>query len=180
MKINVGTKNQPKIDAVIDTVKLYPKLFPKPEIRGVEVEIPLFGHPKSVDETIQGAIERARKAFKNCDFSFGIEGGLMKVPSAQTGYMETGACAVFDGKQIYLGLAPAFEWPQKMLDLILSNKADGSQAFKLLGFTKHEKLGAQKGGILGVLTDQRVPREDFTRYSIIMALIQLEKPEYYQ
>lgn len=46
MKISVGSKNQTKIKAVLDAVKLYPKLFPKPEIVGADVDAPLFGHPK--------------------------------------------------------------------------------------------------------------------------------------
>jgi len=179
MRINVGSKNQTKIDAVIDAVKLYPKLFVAPEIKGIDVDIPLFGHPKSIDETVEGAITRAKKAFLDCDYSFGIEGGLMKVAGSQTGYMETGACAIYDGQKIYLGLSPAFEWPKKVFDLIISGKADGSQAFKLTGLTKHKKLGAMSGGITGVLTDQRLKREDFTKYAIIMALIQLDQPQYF-
>lgn len=179
MRINVGSKNQTKVDAVIDAVKLYPHLFPHATVVGVDVDIPLFGHPKNLEETVQGAIDRAKQAYQDCDYSFGIEGGLVKVPQASTGYLETGACAVYDGKKIYLGLSPAFEWPQKVLDLILSDKADGSAAFRQVGLTHHEKLGAMKGGITGVLTDQRLTREDFSKYAIIMALIQLDKPEYY-
>ena len=176
MKIHVGSKNRTKIQAVADALKLYPRLFPNPEITGINVDIPLFGHPKNLKETIEGARFRARKAFTECDYSFGIEGGLMEVPYAKTGFMETGACAIYDGKKFYLGLAPAFEWPKKVTALIVSNNADGSQAFKQLGLTRNEKLGSQPGGIIGFLTDNKLTREDFTKYSIIMAIIYLEKP----
>ncbi len=179
MKIHVGSKNQTKVMAVEEAIALYPKLFPKPEIRGVDVDIDLFGHPKNLKETVRGARERAKKAFSDCDYSFGLEGGLMKVPLSKSGFMEVGACAIYDGKNYYLGLSPAFEWPKKVTDLILSNKADASQAFKQLGLTQHEKLGAVKGGIVGVLTGERLTREEFTKYSIIMALSQLEKPEFF-
>lgn len=49
----------------------------------------------------------------------------------------------------------------------------------MLGLTHEEKLGAVPGGIIGFLTNGRLTREDFTKYSIIMALIQLEKPEFF-
>jgi len=180
MKINVGSKNQTKIQAVRDALRLYPKLFPNPEIIGMDITVPLFGHPKSLDETVQGAIKRAKEASVDCEYSFGLEGGLMEVPSSKTGFMEVGACAIFDGKNIYLGLSPAFEWPKKVTELIVNGKADASQAFKQLGLTEHEKLGAVKGGVINILTQGRLTREDFTKYSIIMALILLEKPEYYK
>ncbi len=103
----------------------------------------------------------------------------MEVPFSQNGFLEVGACAIYDGKDTYIGLAPAFEWPRQVTQLILSNKADASQAFKQLGLTHHEKLGAMPGGIIGFLTDNKVTREDFTKYSIIMAVIRLEKSGLY-
>ena len=103
----------------------------------------------------------------------------MEVPYSKTGFMEVGACAIFDGKTIHLGLSPAYEWPKKVTKMILEGTADASQALKQLGYTHHEKLGAMPGGAIGFLTDGRLTREDFTKYSIIMALIHLEKPEYF-
>ena len=179
MRVYVGSKNKTKVQAVHDALLLYPTLFTNPEIIGIDVEIELFGHPKSLKETVAGARERAKKAFGDCDYSFGLEGGLIKVPYSKTGYMEVNACAIYDGKNFHLGLSPAYEWPREVTKLILSGKADASQAFKQLGYTKHEKLGAMDGGISGVLTNGRLTREDFIKYSIIPALIHLEKPEFY-
>lgn len=180
MRINVGSQNQTKVAAVEEAVKLYPQLFSDAQVKGVKIEIEEFGHPKSLGATVKGAKDRAKKAFIDCDYSFGIEGGLMKVPHTKHKYMETGVCAIYNGKAFSIGIAPAIAWPPKVLELILSNQADGSQAFHRLGYTKHKKLGAQKGGILGVLTEGRMTREAFTKYSIISALIQLEKPEFYK
>ena len=180
MRIHVGSKNRTKIKAVIDAVKLYPNLFPNPEVIGINLNVGLFGHPKNIEETVRGAVERARNAHSDCDYSFGLEGGLMEVPLSKTGFMEVGVCAIYDGKNFYLGLSPAFEWPKQVTNLILSNKADASQAFKQLGLTHHEKLGAVEGGIIGFLTDRRLTRENSTKYSIIMALIHLDKPEFFE
>ena len=179
MKINVGSKNKTKIQAVADSVLLYPNLFPNAEVVGIDVNIELFGHPKNLQETVDGAVARAKQAFVDCDYSFGLEGGQMEVPHSKSGFMEVGACAVYDGKNICIGLSPAFEWPIEVTKYILDGKGDASKAFKELGLTEHDKLGAQDGGIAGFLSNGRMTREDFTKYGIIMALIQLEWPEIY-
>lgn len=98
MKINVGSQNNTKIQAVREAVSVYPHLFPDPEVIGIDVNVPEYGHPKNIKETVEGAIARAKKAFIDCDYSFGIEGGLMEVPYTKTGFMETGVCAIYDGK----------------------------------------------------------------------------------
>ena len=180
MNLKVGSKNQTKIQAVREAAGLYPDIFPDPQVEGVEVGVDLYGHPKNVKETVEGAIERAKKAYQNCKYSFGLEGGLIEVPYTKSRYMEIGACAIFDGKSFSIGLSPAYEWPSEATRMILEDGVDASQALKLIGYTNHEKLGALPGGGIGSLTEGRMTREDFTRYSIIMAMIQLEKPEYYK
>jgi len=179
MKINIGSQNKTKIAAVKATVALYPNIFKSAQIEGVAIETEEFGHPKNIKETITGAIERARKAYFNCDYSIGLEGGLIEVPLSKTGFMEIGACAIYNGKNYFLGLSPAFEWPKKVTEMIISGEADASQAFKRLGLTEHDKLGALEGGIVGFLSKGRLTREEFTKQSIIMALIQLENAELY-
>jgi inosine/xanthosine triphosphatase len=179
MKIGVGSMNAVKIQAVKDAVSLYPELFTTAEVSGVEVQVEEFGHPKNMEEVTQGAVDRAKQALIGNDFGFGLESGLVKVPHTRTGYLEIQMCAIYDGKNIYIGSSPGFEWPPKVTELIASGKADGSQAFRMAGFTQNEKQGAQKGGIIGILTKGRVPREDQLRYSIMMALVQLENPEMY-
>ena len=179
MKINVGSKNKTKFASVEDAVRLYPELFPSAEVVGVEIDNDLYGHPKGIEETVEGAVYRAKQAFKNCAYSFGLEGGLIEVPQTQSGYMEVGVCAIYDGKEIYLGLSPAFEWPFPVTQMIVKREADASQALYKLGLTKHEKLGNVEGGGVGFLTGKRLTREEFTKYSIIMALIRLDKAELY-
>jgi non-canonical (house-cleaning) NTP pyrophosphatase len=93
--------------------------------------------------------------------------------------METGACALYDGTTFHLGLAPSFEWPLTVTRMILNGEADASSAFKRLGLTEHEKLGAMDGGILGMLSDGTVSREDFSKTSILMAIIQINKKKMY-
>ncbi len=149
MKIHVGSQNKIEIQAVREAVTMYPNLFPEPEVEGIDVSVDTFGHPKKLDETVQGAIQRAKASYEGSHCSFGIEGGLMEVPHTKTGYMEVGACAIYNGKDIFLGLSPAFEWPKNVNDFILEGKGDASLAFKQFGYTHHEKLGKETGELSG-------------------------------
>jgi inosine/xanthosine triphosphatase len=178
MKLNVGSKNQTKLIAVKEAVALYPDIFPNAEVISIVVNVEEFGHPKSLDETIKGAIDRAKAAFVDCSYSFGIEGGLMAVPYTKTGFMEVGVCAIYDGKECYLGLSSAFEWPPKVFDMIVNHNKDGSQAVREAGLTKHEKVGAA-GGVISVLSHDKANRKDKTIDSIVMAMIHLQNPELY-
>ena len=176
MKIGVGSKNKTKINAVVETLRDCP-MFDGAEIESVDVQVEQFGHPKSLDETVSGAVDRAKQAYVNHDFGFGIEGGLMKVPQTKSGYMEVAVCAIYDGKQIHLGLSQACEWPKKVLEKILGG-LDGSQAMKAVGLTQHEKLGEHEG-LIGILTKGRTNRTEFNKGAVVMALMHLENPEHY-
>ena len=76
MRINSGSKNKIKIDALKEILFDYP-YFKNAEIEAVEAPSGVDNQPKSLEETISGAMNRAKKAFANCDYSFGLESGLM-------------------------------------------------------------------------------------------------------
>jgi len=177
MKINIGSLNGTKVQAVTEVLHDYP-IFKGVKIVPTQVEVELYGHPKSLEETIQGAMDRAKQAFRDCDYAFGLEGGLMTAPHTKTGFMEVTACAIYDGRQYCLGLSPAFEWPKSVTNFIVKDGMDGSQALKKAGFTDHEKIGAAHGGIW-YLTKQRMDRKEYMKPAITMSLIQLENPEHY-
>jgi inosine/xanthosine triphosphatase len=176
MVINVGSSNPTKIAAVANLVTNH-KLFQDTVVNGIEVKIEEFGHPKTLKDTILGAKQRAEYSFRDCSYSFGLESGMFKSPDTKSGYFETTACAIFDGKRFHLGLSPSFEWPAAMVDLILAG-SDGSQAFKQIGLTKHQKIGTAEGGIY-ILTHGKLNRTKLNELAIMMALIHLENPEHY-
>lgn len=178
MRVTVGSTNATKVEAVRTILADYP-LFAGAAVEGVSVSVEEFGHPKNLNEIVSGARERARQAFVDADYSFGIEGGLMAVPGTKTGYMEVAACAIFDGLNYYLGLSPGYEWPRAVLDGILHHGLDGSQALRAAGITTEEKIGASRGGI-AILTCDRINRTLYNKLAIQMALIQLEFPEHYR
>jgi len=153
-------------------------MFADAEIDGVEVQVEEFGHPKNIEETVAGAVDRAKQAQKGRDYGFGIEGGLLAVPQTKTGHMEVAVCAIYDGKQIHMGLSQGVEWPRKVAHSILHEGLDGSQAMKKHGLTAHTKLGEHEG-LVGIMTKGRTNRKEFNKTAIMMALIHLENPEMY-
>lgn len=174
--IHVGSKNPTKIQAAENVFK-NSNLFDSLDVRGVEVDIEEFGHPKSMKETIDGAKDRALGAFDGSVLSVGLESGLIEAPHTKTGYFETTACALYDGKSFAIGLGPSYEWPIEMTKMIL-NGLDGSQAFKEMGLTDSPKIGAAEGGVY-VLTDGMINRTQLNELAITMALIQLKNPAHY-
>lgn len=177
MKVGMGSLNKTKLAALEAVLKDYP-LFASAEVVGVDAVTDVFGHPKSLEETIEGAIARAKKAYEGHDYGFGIEGGLMKVPYSKSGYMEVGACAIYDGTQVHLGLSPALEWPLEMHDSIMNKGLDGSQAMRAAGLTNEAKPGEGEG-IIGVLTNSRLTRTNYNKLAIMMALTHVEHPEFF-
>lgn len=177
MKIHVGSKNQTKVEAVIKMIETS-ALLGGAEVIGVDVHVETFGHPRSLEEVINGAVDRAKQAFGDCQYSVGIESGLMAFPHSKTGHVEVAVCAIWDGEQLALGTAPAFEWPTHVLDGILNKGLDGSQALKAAGVTSHQKIGTAEGGI-HILTNGRMSRTEQNSYAVMMALIQLEHPQHY-
>ncbi len=176
MKIHVGSKNPTKIAGVENIVRKS-EMFKDAEVIGIDANVEEFGHPKTLDETIQGAKDRALAVFEGADYSVGIESGLFGVEGTKSGYLEIAVCVIYDGKNYHIGTGPSFEWPKKMVNLILSGQ-DGSQAFKALGLTEHEKIGNAEGGIY-VLTLGKLNRTNLNELAFATALLQLENPNFY-
>ncbi len=153
-------------------------MFKGSQVIGVDVHVEQFGHPKNIEEIVSGAIDRAKQAFNGHDLGFGIESGLIQIPETKTGHMEITVCAIYDGRRIHMGLSPAFEWPQNILDAILVKGLDGSQAMKAVGLTLDPKIG-ERGGFIGMFSRGRINRTALNKSAIMMALIHLENPEHF-
>ncbi|OIO63560.1 inosine/xanthosine triphosphatase [Candidatus Woesearchaeota archaeon CG_4_10_14_0_2_um_filter_33_10] len=178
MRINVGSKNQVKVDAVREIIKDYDFLS-EAEVFSLEVPSGVYKQPTSMDETIQGAKNRAKSAFQNCKYSFGIESGLIKVPHSKTGYMNICACAIYDGKNYHLGISSAFEYPTNVTKLVFSEGLEIDEAIYKTGLTKDKRIG-RSGGVIGYLTKGRLTRKEYIKQAIITALIHLENPELFK
>ncbi len=101
----------------------------------------------------------------------------MQVPFSKTGHMDVCACAIYDGREFHLGLSSAWEFPdKKVLDYMLNDGLDMSQAINKAGLTKNPKVGSEEGAI-GILTKGRLDRKEYTKQALRTALIHLEPLE---
>lgn len=173
-KVVVGSKNKAKIFAVDELLKEYPHLADH-VVCGVEAVSSVSEQPKSLDETIRGAMNRARNAFAACDYSVGVESGLIQVPYTKGGYMDVCCAAIYDGHEYHLGLSSAWEFPDRRItDLMVREGLDMSQAINKAGLTRKENIGSEEGAI-GILTKGRIDRKEYTKQALRMALIHLEQ-----
>lgn len=177
MKISVGSTNSIKISALKEIISEYDFLA-SAEVVSCDASSEVSNQPKTMDETIQGAMNRAKNAIHNCEYSFGLESGLMKVPYTKSGYMDFCACAIFDGKRFHLGLSSAFEYPKEVIRLIFAEGLEVDEAYVKLGLTENARIGRAEG-VIGQLTKGRLPRKEYTKQAIRTALIHLENKNLY-
>jgi len=168
-RIIVASLNQNKINAVKD---VFPSFF----IEGKACDSGVREQPLSLEETIEGAINRAKMVFGNCTYSAGIEDGISSVPQTTSGYMNFCCCALYDGSRIYLGLGPAFEYPPECTRKVIQDGITISEAF--IPFSGKPNIGYDEG-IIGWLTGGWINRKDYTKQAVEMARIQIDNPELY-
>lgn len=181
MHIIVGSTNQIKVAAVTEIIKEY-QILAHAKVIAIESPSCVADQPLSLEETINGAKNRAQHAFQSqpAHFGFGIESGLFPVPQVKTGYMTVCACAIYDGKEFYVGLSSAFESPVQITKLIVTGGLTMAQAFNKTGVVNNPKLGSTGGGAVGLLTKGRVDRVAYSKQAVIMAMIELENAELFK
>ena len=173
MHIKVGTRNRAKLEAVAEMLAEYPHLKDA-TIEGVEVSSGVSNQPLSLEETVTGAENRAKAAFADCDYSVGIESGLMNVPRTKSGYMDVCVAAIHDGSNLHLGLSSCWEFPDPSItELMTKQGLDMSQAVNRAGLTDDPSVGSNQGAI-GILTKGKLNRKEYTKQALRVALIHID------
>ncbi len=173
MKIKIGSANKIKVEAAREMLRDYPHLKDA-EVFSVEVSSGVADQPKSLEEIVAGAINRAKNAWQDCDYGLGLESGLMAVPNTKSGFMDVCVCAIFDGNECHLGLSSAWEAPRQVMNHMLNDGLDMNQAALKAGFTDNLKVGSAEG-LVGIMTKGRLTRKEYTKEAIRTALIHLEE-----
>ncbi len=173
MKVVVGSKNPVKINAARNVLL---KIYGEVNVTGVEVDSEVPPQPFGKDETIQGAVNRAKNAYSNdFDLSIGIESGLMEIMNSITGYIDLQWCAVFDGEEITLGVSSGFEYPPIVINEVLKGVEVGDVMDKVTGV---DNLG-QKAGAVSYLSKGLLDRTENTEQCILTAMIPRMNEEIY-
>jgi len=175
MKVIVGSQNNAKVLAVAESLVDYKQLKDF-EVIGINADSKISDQPLTLQETITGAINRAKESFesKDASYGFGIESGLMAVPHTLSGHLDVCVCAITDIDGTYIGISSAWEFPNKDIsDAMTKDGLDMAQACVKFGLTDDPDIG-QKGGAIGLVTNGRLGRKEYTQEAIRNALIHIE------
>lgn len=173
MQVTVGSKNPVKLQA---TKNIMEKIYPKLTLRAVDVDSGVPDQPFGLDQTIQGAINRAKNAFtSDIDLSVGIESGLMETAHSLTGYLDLQWCAIYDGKKITLGVSAGFEYPPMVIKEVLKGNEVGEIMDRVTGVND---LG-EKAGAVSYLTRGMLDRTENTEQCVLMAMVPRLNQEVY-
>ena len=145
MIVRVGTAGAMKVAAVR---KAFARYFRGARVEGVDVPSGVSPQPLSFGEIAKGARNRARAAFRDCDYAVGIEAGIFRLAALSARPFQITLACVFDGRREALGAGPFYEVPARMVREIV--KADT--------------------GSVAVVTKGKLTREQVTRDAVLMAL----------
>ncbi|QLG50864.1 inosine/xanthosine triphosphatase [Natrinema halophilum] len=144
MEIAVGSTNPVKIDAVERTLERY-----DPTVTAIDVDSGVGEQPRSVDETVRGAENRARRALAatRADYGVGLEGGIARFePVPGLSLIMWGA--VTDGARTERGGGPVLRLPDRVAERVTEGAELGPILDEMLG----TENVAQAEGAAGVLT----------------------------
>jgi len=174
MRIIVGSKNPVKVGAVAVIFKHY---FPEVEVVGIEVKSGVAEQPKSEDETVRGAENRAKAALiceEGVEYGVGIEGGYTEKDDHS---MECAGVSIASREgMIGLGGGLYFELPQKVAERIKAGEELGPIMDELTG-TNNVK---QKMGAIGIFSKGRLTRQQAYEQIVTQAMVKFVSPEWFK
>ncbi len=168
--IMVGSTNSAKVSAVMQGVQAY---WPEANVTGAEVSSGVPSQPIGLEQTMQGAINRARaaKLEGGADLGVGLEGGVMKIGG---NWIMFSFVAVTDGtKEIAIpttGTPLPRSWGQAMI-------AGGELRPHV------QSLGLEYDyakGVNAILTNDIVKRDEMFALAVKNALAPWVNPEVYE
>ena len=173
-KIIIASRNPVKINA---TRLAFGKMFPDEEfiLEGISVPSEVPDQPLSCEETRRGALNRSNNAkahTKDADYWVGIEGGIEKLDDG----MMTFAWIILQSEELVgKSRTSAFFLPRAVIELIDSGMELG-HANDVVFKRDNSK---QKGGTVGILTNELATRTSYYTEAMILALIPFKNREIY-
>lgn len=158
----LGTTNAAKKLAVVQATGVEPAcLF---------VSSGVSDQPLSEEETIQGAINRAKAALAqlpDCHIGLGLEGGLMYDERYTSQWYLISICAAWNGESLYIGKGLSFPIPLQAAERIVR---EGIELRTVIDEWGNTTGSHQKGGAYALLTDGRINRADVFEQAVTAAI----------
>ncbi|RMF29613.1 MAG: inosine/xanthosine triphosphatase [Candidatus Nitrosothermus koennekii] len=166
MLVAVGSLNMVKIEAVKEA---FEEFYSNVIIKAIDARYNT-DQPLSLEDTVRGAIHRAKIAKGYAEFGVGIEAGLMSVLD----YHLNIQVAAIIKDDIAIGFSPAFQLPKKLERLVL----EGLELDKAVEMLYNIKDIGEKGGIIEVLSRNRINRKSLISSAVKMALVKIVNNEH--
>lgn len=176
MRVVIGSKNPPKVNAVKSA---FEDVFPADEImiECVGTESNVSSHPTSAEESIQGALNRAVQASRQivgADYYVGIEGGLLRVGERA---WEIGWVVIRSAEgRVASGLSSGIELRGNILKAIVEGVELNDVLEKDFGLN----AAGSRNGFYGFATNDSVTRQEAYEQGVKVALAQFVHPEFYR
>jgi inosine/xanthosine triphosphatase len=169
-RVTVGSMNPVKVGAARAVMA---RLAADAEVSGVSVSSGVPDQPWGDDETIRGAVARARAArdATDADIGVGIEGGVVEIEDGTVRTCAWAAAVTRDGLQ-GVGGSLAMTLPPRVAALV-RNGMELGHAMDALSGTHNVKQGA---GAVGILTHGLVTRQQAYEVLVAYALAPLLSP----
>lgn len=175
-KIVLASHNPVKIRATYDAFR---RMFPGEDFDIERVNVPsgVSSQPMTDEETLAGALNRARNAQSStpgADFWVGIEGGVER---SQNGGLQAFAWMVVQsGDQIGRGRTGSFFLPPRVAQLIQQGMELG-EADDIVFERVNSK---QDDGAVGILTGNVIDRKRLYEHALVLALIPFKNPHLFK
>ncbi|MFD1019086.1 DUF84 family protein [Thalassobacillus hwangdonensis] len=149
VQLYIGSKNPTKINAV-------KTVFESANVEGVEVESKVSAQPFSDEETLEGAINRARECakIKKNGFGLGLEGGVMEIEDQL--YLCNWGAMVDDEENLYTASGARIPLPDEIKEELEKGKELGEV---MDDYASRQEVRKNEGAV-GIFTNELVNRQE--------------------
>ncbi|MFN7919786.1 MAG: inosine/xanthosine triphosphatase [Bryobacteraceae bacterium] len=174
MLIAVGSQNPVKVLCVRGAVR---KFWPAAEAEGVAAQSGISDQPMSDEETLRGAMQRARHALElmpEAELGVGLEGGLTDHGGDLWAFAW---CAILNRRGVVgQGKTGMFRLPRGVAELVRGGMELGHADDVFFGKQDSKK----KEGAIGLLTNGKMDRRQLYEPAVVFALLPFLHPELYR
>ncbi len=173
MRVVVASTNPIKIESAQRGVAA---LYGETEAFGVDVASGVAAQPMGIEETLRGAVNRARAAralHPDADFAVGIEGGLE--PLGDDLLAMAWVVVIDRAGTVGRARSGSFVLPREVTSLIRDEGIElGDADDRVFGQSDSKR----KNGSVGLLTGNVITRADFYAPAVTLALIPFKNPRF--
>jgi inosine/xanthosine triphosphatase len=175
--VAVGSRNPAKMSG---TRIAFARLFRSVELKAVDTSALVRVQPMSLEETVEGAEERAVFALESArpNFGVGVEAGVVELGKGWPGhFLNLQVAAVVDSVgRLSFGCSSGFPLPARFVERMKRARVElDSYARELTG----AKKVPEEHGIVYRLSGRRLSRVEMTEQCVSMALIPWLNPKLY-